>query len=94
MFISRSALLSFLVMAAAPSAVIQQVVHAATSAAFSYDPNSDVGPDNWGLLPIDGNECDGENNSPIAVTTSDCTRYANYQFDVSTASSMRDSIEV
>jgi carbonic anhydrase len=79
MFISRSALFSFLVTAAPTSTL----VHAATSAAFSYDPTSDVGPDNWGLLPLDGNQCDGEKNSPIAVTTSGCTRYANYQFDVS-----------
>jgi hypothetical protein len=80
MFISRLTLLSFLV-TSAPTATL---VHADTSVAFSYDPLSDVGPANWGLLPLDGNQCDGEKNSPIAVATSACTLYANYHFDVST----------
>jgi carbonic anhydrase len=75
MVLSRSALVSFLL--AAPGA------YAATGAAFSYDPDSVVGPSSWGDLEIDGNACNGESNSPIAVTTGSCDRYEDYEMDVS-----------
>jgi carbonic anhydrase len=76
MFVSHAAVLSFLM--AAPMAV-----NAATSASFSYDPNLENGPANWGKLAIEGNACDGESNSPIAVTTGPCDRWGNYKFSVS-----------
>jgi carbonic anhydrase len=75
MFVSRSAVLSFLL--AAPMAV-----NAATSASFSYEPNADNGPANWGTLAIDGNACDGDSNSPIAVETGPCDRYEDYKMKV------------
>jgi hypothetical protein len=75
MFVSPATLLSFLM--AAPMAV-----HAATGASFSYDPTAEYGPANWGKLAIDGNACDGESNSPIAVTTGPCDRWGNYKFQV------------
>jgi carbonic anhydrase len=59
------------------------VVHASSEASFSYDPNSDVGPQNWGLLPIEENACDGTKNSPIAVETTSCDRFEDYVFSVS-----------
>jgi carbonic anhydrase len=75
MFVSPATLLSFLV--AAPMAV-----HAATGAAFSYEPNAEYGPANWGKLPIEGNACDGESNSPVAVQTGPCDRYEDYKMKV------------
>jgi carbonic anhydrase len=74
MFVSRTALATLLL--AAPAA------YAATSAAFSYDPNADNGPSNWGDLVIDGNACDGEKNSPIDVATRACDRFGSYKFSV------------
>jgi carbonic anhydrase len=75
MVLSRLALVSFLL--AAPGA------YAATGAAFSYDPDVENGPSQWGALEIDGNACDGEKNSPIAVATGTCDRYEDYKMDVS-----------
>ena len=49
---------------------------------FSYDPNSENGPQNWGKLDIPGNVCDGEWNSPVAVATRKCNRWENYEFSV------------
>jgi carbonic anhydrase len=60
------------------------VVHAAVGA-FSYDPNSAVGPQNWGTLAIDDNACEGTKNSPIAVETTSCDRFEDYVFSVSDA---------
>ncbi len=56
-----------------------------TSAAFSYDPDADNGPDHWKDLEIDGNQCGGESNSPIAVETHGCDRYEEYTMSVSSS---------
>jgi carbonic anhydrase len=56
-----------------------------TSAAFSYDPDADNGPDHWKDLDIGGNQCDGSSNSPIAVETHGCDRYENYKMVVSSS---------
>jgi carbonic anhydrase len=58
------------------------LVHAATGAAFSYDPEAENGPANWSKLEIDGNQCGGSSNSPIAVYTRACDRWGNYEFQV------------
>jgi carbonic anhydrase len=55
----------------------------ATSAAFSYDPNSEYGPEHWGDLLIDGNQCNGSSNSPVAIESGGCDRYEDYKFSVS-----------
>jgi hypothetical protein len=78
MFVSRVEIVSFLAAASLMGA------SASTSTPFSYDPTSELGPSKWGNLEIDGNVCDGESNSPIAVDTSDCTRFEDYTLSVST----------
>ena len=50
---------------------------------FSYNPAADNGPANWGAVPVDGNACNGQKNSPIAVTTGKCDRFEDYTFSVS-----------
>jgi hypothetical protein len=88
MFASPVAILSFL--AAAPL----MGTSAESGATFSYDPNSELGPSHWGDLEIDHNECNGESNSPIAVETSGCTRFENYNFSVSTVKGIfKDDID-
>jgi carbonic anhydrase len=70
MVLSRSVLVSFFL--------------ATHGAAFSYDPaDMEFGPSSWGDLAIDGNACNGESNSPIAVATGPCDRYEDYKMDVS-----------
>ena len=50
---------------------------------FSYDPTSDVGPDNWGTLDVEDNQCDGMSQSGINVVTGQCDEFnANYTFTV------------
>jgi carbonic anhydrase len=73
MIFSRVTFAYFLFIAAVP----------ATEAQFSYDPNSAVGPQNWGTLDIAGNACEGTKNSPIAVETTSCDRFEDYVFSVS-----------
>ena len=53
------------------------------SAAFSYDPLAENGPQNWAKLPLEGNVCNGNKNSPVAVETRSCDKFANYTFSVS-----------
>jgi hypothetical protein len=53
---------------------------------FSYDSTSNVGPSYWKDLQYDDpseNECGGSRNSPIAIETSSCDVYDDYEFDVS-----------
>ena len=49
---------------------------------FCYDENTECGPSNWGTLQIDGNQCDGTKNSPIAIEDTGCTMYLDYDFQV------------
>lgn len=58
-------------------------VTAKTEATFSYDPHAETGPDNWGKLDIENNQCNGMSNSPIAIETHHCDRYEDYVFNVS-----------
>ena len=58
---------------------------------FSYDPASDKGPANWGSLELEGNQCDGTANSPIAVITTSCDKFADYGLNVSLESSSYSS---
>ena len=51
--------------------------------AYSYDPFSNVGPDLWKALAMEGNQCGGTSNSPIALESEACTLFADYSFDVS-----------
>ena len=78
MFTSRVEIVSFLAAASLMDA------SASSASTFSYDPTSEFGPSKWGALEIDGNACNGESNSPIAVETSRCTRFENYSLSVST----------
>ena len=57
--------------------------NAETAASFSYDLHATTGPDNWGKLDIENNQCGGTSNSPIAITTHDCDRYEDYVLNVS-----------
>lgn len=53
----------------------------AAGPSFSYDDASAVGPAGWSsLVYTDGtvNQCGGTRNSPIAVRTSSCGKYADY----------------
>ena len=50
----------------------------ASEVSFSYNPDSPVGPSNWGTLAIDNNQCSGQKNSPIAVNTSPCDVKKDY----------------
>jgi carbonic anhydrase len=45
---------------------------------YSYDKDSDIGPANWAFLNIPNNQCGGSKNSPIAVSSGECTDYADY----------------
>jgi carbonic anhydrase len=73
---SRAVLLSFFLATAGPMGAF---------AAFSYDPtNLEIGPAKWGELPIEGNVCNGQSNSPIAVESMACTKFEDYKFTVST----------
>jgi carbonic anhydrase len=47
---------------------------------FSYNPNSEVGPDNWGSLAIADNQCGGDSNSPIDLYSRPCDVFADYEF--------------
>jgi len=48
---------------------------------FSYDPNLG-GPENWSALQVEGNQCSGSKQSPIAIKPTGCNIGANYQFTV------------
>jgi carbonic anhydrase len=81
MIASRVEIVSFL---AGAASLLMGASASEEGVVFSYDPNSEFGPSKWGDLDIDGNECTGESNSPIAVETSGCTRFEDYSFSVST----------
>jgi carbonic anhydrase len=73
---TRSALFAALSLAAPLSSMAAK--------AYSYDPLMDNGPQNWGILDIDNNECTGSYNSPVAVTAmSSCDLEQNYEMTVS-----------
>lgn len=42
---------------------------------YSYDPNAEFGPQNWGNVVIEGaeNQCNGNSNSPISLPSMECT---------------------
>jgi hypothetical protein len=42
----------------------------------------DCGPHSWPDLPIEGNQCGGDRNSPIAISGSDICEPVNYMFTV------------
>lgn len=65
----RLTALAFALFAASASAIEET---RATDAAFDYDH-----PELW--KDMDGSECAGLKNSPIALSTMDCTHYANYE---------------
>jgi hypothetical protein len=53
--------------------------------AFNYDPNSPKGPEFWkDLTDVENNQCGGTSNSPIALETTACTLFEDYQFEVNT----------
>jgi carbonic anhydrase len=46
---------------------------------YSYDPLKDNGPQNWATLSIENNQCGGDMNSPVAVTSkTQCDRQKSY----------------
>lgn len=49
---------------------------------FSYDPNLG-GPETWSTLKVEGNQCSGSKQSPIAIRPTACNVGANYEFKVS-----------
>ena len=49
---------------------------------FSYDPNLG-GPETWSSLKVEGNQCSGSKQSPIAIKPTACNVGANYEFKVS-----------
>lgn len=46
---------------------------------FSYDPNLG-GPETWSTLKVEGNQCSGSKQSPIAIKPTACNVGANYEF--------------
>lgn len=60
----------------APPAVA--TVAPAKSSVFSYDPSSQGGPASWSTLNIEGNQCGGSKQSPIAIKPTGCTVGGNY----------------
>lgn len=48
---------------------------------FSYDPNLG-GPTTWSTLKVEGNQCSGTKQSPIAIKPTACNVGANYEFKV------------
>ena len=49
---------------------------------FSYDPALG-GPETWSQLKVEGNQCSGRKQSPIAIRETGCNVGANYQMKVS-----------
>ena len=54
----------------------------AASGVYNYDPDSPYGPSKWGDVDVANNQCSGQKNSPIAVTTIPCTTKADYTLTV------------
>jgi len=48
---------------------------------FSYDPNLG-GPETWSSLQVEGNQCSGKKQSPIAIRPTGCNIGANYEMKV------------
>ena len=48
---------------------------------FSYDPNLG-GPETWSGLKVEGNQCSGSKQSPIAIKPTGCNIGANYEMKV------------
>jgi hypothetical protein len=48
---------------------------------FSYDPNLG-GPETWSTLAVEGNQCSGMKQSPIAIRPTACNVGANYEMKV------------
>lgn len=48
---------------------------------FSYDPSLG-GPETWSTLKVEGNQCSGSKQSPIAIKPTACNVGANYEFKV------------
>ena len=85
---ASSAALSGAGAATAGAATAGAAASAASAAAkpastFSYDPGSSNGPYGWSSLNIEGNQCGGKKQSPIAITPSGCNVGANYKMEVS-----------
>lgn len=49
---------------------------------FSYDPSLG-GPETWSNLNVEGNQCSGSKQSPIAIRPTACNVGANYEMKVS-----------
>jgi len=65
---------------AALSALMRSA-YGATGPVFSYQPGAELGPENWGKVVFDDgrvNECDGDEQSPVAFTDEGCTVFADY----------------
>jgi len=62
--------------AAAVFALLASSAQAATSDAYDY---TDI--EQWKLMA--GSQCNGMKNSPVAVTSKECTKYADYALNVS-----------
>jgi len=48
---------------------------------FSYDPALG-GPQSWSKLAVEGNQCNGKKQSPIAIRPTGCNLGANYELKV------------
>jgi carbonic anhydrase len=49
---------------------------------YSYDPDHPLGPASWADVELEGNQCGGNEQSPIAIESIDCTEYADYKLTV------------
>ena len=84
MLFSRSTLALALAATAAVTVTITNVaVVRAQDGAYSYDPANEFGPDNWASVVVEDNQCGGLKQSPIAVSTMDCTDFEDYTLTVS-----------
>jgi carbonic anhydrase len=55
----------------------------ATGGNYSYDQEHPLGPDDWETLELEGNQCGGNAQSPIAIESFECSEYADYKLTVS-----------
>ena len=65
----------------AASAVAGPSPALADAGKFSYDPNLG-GPETWSNLNVEGNQCSGAKQSPIAIRPTACNVGANYEMKV------------